>query len=68
MYLPEKKLLVIVLLIIFEVIRRFLNPIEVPDFYAVIVISFFALAANSVSLYLLMKHKLGSKKIAVNEP
>jgi Co/Zn/Cd efflux system component len=40
-----------------EVVRRFINPAVVPDFSTMIIISIFALAANSVSLYLLMKHK-----------
>lgn len=49
--------LILALLGISEVIRRFVNPEAVPDFYVMIIVSLFALAANSVSLYLLMKHK-----------
>ncbi len=40
-----------------EVIRRFINPENLPDFKIMIIISFFALLANSLCLYLLQKSK-----------
>ena len=42
---------------IIEVIRRFLGFEEVPVFQTMIVISFFALIGNAISLYLLQKSK-----------
>ena len=40
-----------------EVIRRFIGVEEIPDFRIMIVVSFLALIANSVCLYLLQKSK-----------
>jgi Co/Zn/Cd efflux system component len=40
-----------------EVIRRFLGHGEAPDFHLMIVISFLALAGNTICLYLLQKSK-----------
>ncbi len=40
-----------------EVIRRFLMTTEIPDFKTMIVVSFFALIANGLCLYLLQKSK-----------
>ncbi len=40
-----------------EVIRRFLNPDNIPDFKTMIVVSFFALLANAYCLFLLQKSK-----------
>jgi len=40
-----------------EVLRRFTGEGEIPDFTTMIVVSFFALIANSVCLYLLQKSK-----------
>jgi Co/Zn/Cd efflux system component len=40
-----------------EVIRRFINVEEIPDFRVMIVVSFLALIANSVCLYLLQTSK-----------
>ena len=40
-----------------EIIRRFLCHVEFPDFKVMIVISFFALIANGICLYLLQKSK-----------
>lgn len=40
-----------------EVIRRFIGIEELPDFKTMIVVSFFALIANSICLYLLQKSK-----------
>lgn len=40
-----------------EVIRRFIGVEEIPDFRIIIVVSFLALIANSVCLYLLQKSK-----------
>ncbi|MEM1327113.1 MAG: cation transporter [Bacteroidota bacterium] len=40
-----------------EVIRRFLNAAEAPNFWTMIVVSIFALIANSICLYLLQRSK-----------
>jgi len=40
-----------------EIIRRFLGHVEFPDFKVMIIISFFALIANGICLYLLQKSK-----------
>ncbi|HOJ19326.1 MAG: cation transporter [Ignavibacteriales bacterium] len=40
-----------------EVIRRFLSPGDIPDFWMMIIISSLALLANSLSLFLLQKSK-----------
>lgn len=40
-----------------EVLRRFLGVEELPDFQTMIIVSFFALVANSICLYLLQKSK-----------
>lgn len=42
---------------IFEVVRRFINPTEIPDFKTMIVVSILALMANGLCLYLLQKSK-----------
>jgi len=42
---------------VIEIIRRFLGHVEFPDFRVMIVISFFALIANGICLYLLQKSK-----------
>jgi Co/Zn/Cd efflux system component len=49
--------LALALLGISEVIRRFINFEEVPDFQTMIVVSILALIANSICLYLLQKSK-----------
>ena len=40
-----------------EVIRRFIGVEEIPDFSTMIVISFLALIANTICLYILQKSK-----------
>lgn len=40
-----------------EVLRRFLGDAELPDFSTMIIVSVLALAANSISLYILQKSK-----------
>ena len=40
-----------------EVVRRFVGAEEMPDFQTMIVVSLFALTANVVCLYLLLKNK-----------
>ncbi len=40
-----------------EVIRRFVGVTELPDFRTMMVISFLALIANAISLYILQKEK-----------
>jgi Co/Zn/Cd efflux system component len=40
-----------------EVVRRFLNVEEIPDFQVMIIVSIFALGANATSLYLLQRSK-----------
>jgi len=49
--------LILALLGLFEVIRRFISFEEVPDFQTMIIVSVLALIANSVCLYLLQKSK-----------
>jgi Co/Zn/Cd efflux system component len=49
--------LVLALLGLTEVIRRFISFEEVPDFQTMIIVSVMALIANSVCLYLLQKSK-----------
>lgn len=48
---------VLAMLGFWEVIRRYLNVEESPDYFLMISISFFALIANAVCLYLLQKSK-----------
>lgn len=49
--------LALALLGLSEIIRRFINFEEVPDFQTMIIVSILALVANSVCLYLLQKSK-----------
>ncbi|MFO7615196.1 MAG: cation transporter, partial [Bacteroidales bacterium] len=49
--------LVLAILGFIEVIRRFIGQEEIPDFRVMIIVSFFALIANTVCLYLLQKAK-----------
>lgn len=42
---------------IVEIVRRFINPTEVPDFKTMIAVSILALLANGICLYLLQKSK-----------
>lgn len=49
--------IVLALLGLIEIIRRFIGTEAVPDFKAMIIVSILALAANSVCLYLLQKSK-----------
>ncbi len=48
--------IVLAILGFMEVIRRFLNP-SFPNFYMMIIVSVFALLANSICLYILQKSK-----------
>jgi Co/Zn/Cd efflux system component len=49
--------LALALLGYFEVMRRFIGLEKIPDYFLMIVISIFALAANVLSLYILQKSK-----------
>lgn len=42
---------------IVEIVRRFINPTEVPDFKTMIIVSILALLANGLCLFLLQKSK-----------
>ena len=49
--------LILAILGFVEVIRRFMGSEEIPSFQTMIIVSFFALIGNAVSLYLLKKSK-----------